>query len=102
MKELKYTCTYLNDLLCMSKNYFDGYLKEVEKRVLKRKEVHLKVNVSNLTFCKNDIYYLEYVVTREDIKVQHKNIEKILKAARSIYIKDGYIFLGMKQYYSDT
>ena len=72
MKGLEYARTYLDDLLCLSRTDFSSHLEHVEAILVRLRNVNLKINASKSSFCKTEIDYLGYVVTREGTKHQPK------------------------------
>ncbi len=51
MESLEYVCAYLDDLLCISRNSLEDYLKKLEKVLRCLCDVGLKVNAEKLIFC---------------------------------------------------
>jgi hypothetical protein len=61
----------------------------------------LKVNAAKSLFCAHDIEYLGYILTRDGIKPQPKNMQAILALNPLNNVKELRHFLGMVQYYRD-
>ena len=101
MEGLEYARTYLDDLLCLSKGDFSSHLEHVETILVRLRNANLKINASKSSFCKTEIDYLGYVVTREGIKPQPKKLEAIMNLAPPENVRDVRRFLGMVQYYRD-
>ena len=72
MERLEYDRNYLDYLLCLFKGDFESYLEHVEEIFIRLRNVNLKLNVRKLSFGKNEIVYLDCVVTREGIKPQQQ------------------------------
>ena len=101
MEGLEFARTYLDDLLCLTKGSFDTHLEHIEEILIRLRNANLKVNASKSTFCRTEINYLGYVVTREGIKPQPKKLEAIMKIAQPENVREVRRFLGMVQYYRD-
>eukprot|EP00804_Cyclotella_cryptica_P011146 CCRYP_020840-RA/>CCRYP_020840-RA protein AED:0.15 eAED:0.28 QI:0/0/0/1/0/0/3/0/289 len=83
MATLEFILTYLDDLLCISK------------------DAGLTVNASKSSFCAVETEYLGYVLSRDGIKPQPKKVQAILALTPPQNVKQLLRFLGMVQYYRD-
>jgi hypothetical protein len=59
----------------------------------------LKVIAAKSLLCAHEIEYLSYILTREGIKPQPKNVQAILALNRPNNVKELRHILGMVQYY---
>ena len=79
MEGLEFARTYLDNLLCLSKDQFNEHLEDVEKFLIRLRNANLKVNASESSFGKTEIEYLGYVVTCNGIKPQQKILRQYKK-----------------------
>eukprot|EP01082_Thalassiosira_pseudonana_P012126 g10880.t1 g10880 contig40:26132-26683(-) len=93
MANLEYVCTYLDDLLILSKGTFNDHL---EKMV-----AGLRVNAAKSTFATDEIEYLGYILSRAGIKPQPEKVQAILAINPPTNVKELRKFLGIVQYYRD-
>ena len=83
MEGLEFSHTYLYYLIFF-RGVFTKCLSDVELVLVRLYNDNIKVNAVKLSFGKNKIYYLGYVVSREGINSQPKQIKAIMKIARPI------------------
>ena len=55
MQNVEYVRTYLDDLICITKDSFEDHLEKVGRVVLKLKEAKLRVNVKKSSFALHEI-----------------------------------------------
>ncbi len=101
MESLEYVKAYLDDLLCISKLSLEDHLEKIEEVLRQLRNVGLKVNAANSTFCALEIEYLGYVLTRDGIKPQSNKVQATLAIKPPTGVKQLRHFLGMVQYYRD-
>ena len=101
MQDLEFARAYLDDLLVISKGTFLEHLEHIEKVLTRLSEAGLKVNISKSTFCKHDLEYLGYYISRKGIQPITKKVEAILKIATPTKRKEVRSFLGMVNFYRD-
>jgi len=101
MQDLEFARAYLDDLLVISKGSFEEHLKFLEQALTRLSEAGLKVNISKSTFCKHDLEYLGYYISRKGIQPITKKVEAILKIATPTKRKEVRSFLGMVNFYRD-
>ena len=68
MHGLELVCSYINDLLCLTKGSFDDHLEKLKRVLLCLKKAGLKVNASKSFFAHPELEYLGYWITRDGIK----------------------------------
>ena len=78
MAELEFVRTYLDDVLCISKDSFDDHLTKLEQVLTQLQQARLKCNAPKCKFCAEELEYLGYLLTRDGIKPQSKKINSIL------------------------
>jgi hypothetical protein len=78
MESLEYVRAYIDDLLCISRESFDGHLDKLEEVLKRLRDAGLKVNADKSTFCALEIEYLGYVLTKDRIKPQSNKVQAIL------------------------
>ena len=101
MADIECACTYLDDLLVLSRGNFSEHLDDLEKVLKRLSGANLRVNIRKCTFAADEIAYLGYILTRDGIKPHPKKIEAIVNLARPETRKDVRRLLGMVQYYRD-
>ena len=101
VQDLEFARAYLDDLLVISKDSFEEHLKFLEQALTRLSEAGLKVNISKSTFCKHDLEYLGYYISRKGIQPITKKVEAILKIATPTKRKEVRSFLGMVNFYRD-
>ncbi len=75
MESLQYVRACLDDLLCISKLSLEDHLEKLEEVLRQLCDAGHKVNSATLTFCKLEIEYLGYVLTRDGIKPQSNKVQ---------------------------
>jgi hypothetical protein len=98
---LEFARAYLDDLLVLSKHTFDEHLKHIELVLHRLLEAGLKINSSKSYFCKDEVEYLGYWITRDGIRPVNKKVEAINNIATPKTIKELCRFIGMVNYYRD-
>ena len=89
MEDLDCIRTYLDDLLTLTKSTFDDHLAQLRKVLEKFLEKGLHVNAVKSHFGADQIEYLGYMLTRDGVKPQTKQIEAILALKpREVYEKN--------------
>jgi hypothetical protein len=79
----------------------DKHLQRMETVLTRLRDAGLKVNAAKSLFCAHEIEYLGYILTREGIKPQPKEVQAILALNLPNSFKELRHFLGMVQYYQD-
>jgi hypothetical protein len=101
MASLKFVQAYLDDLLVITRGILDDHLKNMETVLTRLRDVGLKVNAANSSFCTHEIEHLGYILTREGIKPQLKKVQAILVLNLPNNVKELRHLLGIVQYYQD-
>ena len=101
MAGLEFARAYLDDLLIISKGNFDDHLEQLEQALNRLSEAGLKVNASKCSFCKTELEYLGYWITRNGIRPVTKKVEAILKLKPPTKRRELRKFIGMINYYRD-
>jgi hypothetical protein len=91
----------MEDLLVIARGILDEHLQKMETVLTRLGDTGLKVNAAKSLLCAHEIEYLGYILTREGIKPQSKNVQAILALNPPNSIKELRHFLGMVQYYRD-
>ena len=68
MQGLEFCRAYLDDLLIISKGNLEEHLEQLEKAFTRLSEAGLKVNALKYSFCKTELEYLGYWITRNGIR----------------------------------
>ena len=76
---LEFARAYLDNLLIISKTDFNEHLGHLVVALNRLSETGLKINASKCLFCKAELKYLGYWITRKGIKLVTKKVEAIQK-----------------------
>eukprot|EP00804_Cyclotella_cryptica_P006302 CCRYP_010141-RA/>CCRYP_010141-RA protein AED:0.41 eAED:0.30 QI:0/-1/0/1/-1/0/1/0/449 len=101
MATLEFVRAYIDDLLCITKGTLEDHLAKLELVLSRLQDANLKVNARKSNFCAIETEYLGYILSREGIKPQPKEVQSILVLTPPKNVKDLHRFLGMVQYYRD-
>ena len=100
-RDLEYVREYIDDLLVTSSGTFEDYLEKVDEVLKRLKDVGLRVNANKSKFCRTEVEYLGYLITREGIKPQAKKVQALHNMATPRTRKELRSFLGLVNYYRD-
>jgi ABC-type nitrate/sulfonate/bicarbonate transport system substrate-binding protein len=78
MRTLEFVCTYLDDLLIITKASLSDQLDKLKKVLTRLREAGLKIDADKSKFCAHETGYLRYILTRDGIKPQSNKLEAIL------------------------
>src|SRR5204862_7964815 len=94
----KFVIAYLNDILIYSENEEDykEHIKEILRR-LQEKNFYLKSE--KCKFHKQQVKYLEHIVTTEKLEMNSEKIKAVIEFLTSKYIKNIQIFQKLAKYY---
>ena len=81
-RDLQYVREYIDDLLVTTCGSFKDHLVHIDCVWQQLKKAGLKVNATKSNFCKDEIDYLGYLLTREVIKPQPKKVKSIHRMAK--------------------
>src|SRR5688572_21723003 len=98
---LEFARAYLDDLLIISKTDFIEHLEHLEVTLSRLSEAGLKIKASKCSFCKTELEYLGYWITRNGIKLVTKKAEAIHKLTPPTKKKELRKCIGMINYYRD-
>jgi len=101
MEGLEFVRAYIDDLLCVTSKDLDDHLAKLDLVLERIKHAGLKCNINKSFFCKGELEYLGYWITREGIQPVPKKIEAILKIATPTTRKQLRSFIGLVNYYRD-
>ena len=101
-EELDFVRTYIDDLLVTTKGDLDDHLEKLDVVLRKLKRTGLKINANKSFFCKHELEYLGYWITRDHITPLPKKVEAIRRIAQPKNKKDLQSFIGMVNYYRDS
>jgi hypothetical protein len=87
--------------LVITRGTLEDHLDKLREVLRRLHKVGLKVNPVKSHFCTHKIEYLGYILTRDGIKPQPKNVQAILALNLPNNVKELRHFLGMIQYYRD-
>ena len=99
--DLEYIRTYLDDLLCLTKEDWDDHLEKVEEILKRLQKAGLKVNAKKSFFGRSKLEYLGYIVTRDSIQPTPKKVAAINAIQIPKTRKELRRFIGMINYYRD-
>ena len=101
MLGLEFARAYLDNLLIISKTDFNEHLDHLEVALNRLSKAGLKINTSKFLFCKAELEYLGYWITRNGNKPVTKKVEAIHKLTPPTKKKELRKFIGMINYYRD-
>jgi hypothetical protein len=101
METLEYVKAYIDNLLVITIGTLEDYLDKLREVLRRLRKAGLKVNAAKSFFCTHKIEFLGYILTREGIKPQPKQVHAILVLNPPNNVKELRHFLGMVQYYPD-
>ena len=101
MDGLDFVRTYIDDILCHTKDSFDDHLEKLELVLKKLHEAGLKVNAKKSFFARSEVEYLGYWVTRDGIQPLAKKVDAIQAIAEPKNKRDLRKFIGLVNYYRD-
>ena len=78
MAGLEFVSTYIDDLLIISKEIFEGHLCQLQVVLYRLRRVRLKVNVEKSSFFSPEIEFLGYMLTKDGIKPVQKKVQAVL------------------------
>ena len=79
----------------------EDHLEKVEQVLQRLKKAGLRVNANKSKFCRSEVEYLGYLITREGIKPQAKKVQALHNMATPKTRKELRSFLGLVNYYRD-
>ena len=98
---LNFVRTYIDDLLCLTKDSFKDHLEKLERVLFKLKEAGLKVNAKKSFFARPELEYLGYWITRDGIKPLPDKVKAILAIDAPRNRKELRSFIGIVNYHRD-
>ena len=94
----KFIIAYLNDILIYFKNK-KNHKKHVKKVLKKLQEKNFYFKSEKYEFHKQQVEYLEHIVTTEKLEMNSEKIKAIIKFFTSEYIKNIQVFQKLTKYY---
>ncbi len=71
-RDLEFVREYIDDLLVTSSGSLTDHLEKVEQVLHRLQKAGLRVNANKSKFCRTEVEYLGYLITRDGIKPQPK------------------------------
>ena len=96
---LDFICTYIDDLLVITKGTWMDHLEKLETVLNHLQQAGLKVNLCKSFFGKDQLEYLGYIITRDGIKPITSKVDAISKIAVPKNRKQLRKFIGIVNYY---
>ena len=101
-RDLDFVREYIDDfLLVTTTGSFEDHLTKLDQVLTRLKEAGLKCNATKSHFCRAEVEYLGYLITRNGIKAQPKKVSAIHNMASPKTRKQLRSFLGLVNYYRD-
>ena len=101
MQGLDFVRTYLDDLLVLTKGNFNDHLEKLDEVLTRVARAGLNVNIHKSSFCKEELEYLGYWITRDGMAPLPKKVSAIQKIATPKTKKALRSFIGLVNYYRD-
>src|SRR5438034_7721121 len=94
----EFVITYLNNILIYFENKkdYEKHVKEILKRLQKKK---LYFKLKKYKFHKQQVKYLEHIITTEKLKMNSEKIKTVIKFLTSKCIKNIQAFQELTEYY---
>ena len=92
---------YIDDVLILSKDSFEGHLNQVRIVLSRMAKAGLRINAKKSSFGINEVEYLGYIITKEGIKPDPKKVQGIMDMARPTTTTEIRRLIGIVQYYRD-
>ena len=94
----KFVITYLNNILIYFKNE-KNHEKHVKKVLKKLQEKKFYLKSEKCKFHKQQIEYLEHIITIKKLEMNLKKIKAVIKFLTSEYVKNIQTFQKLAEYY---
>ena len=91
----------MDDVLIISSGSYEDHLNKVGIALAILLENGLKINISKSKFCRKELEYLGFYLTREGIKPTRKKVEAILNLLPPKNNRQLRRFIGLVNYYRD-
>ena len=101
MADLEFARAYIDDLLVLTSSTFDDHLRKLETVFQRLKKAGLRVNATKSFFCRTELEYLGYWISRDGIRPLNKKVEAINNLATPTTRRQLRRFLGMVNHYRD-
>jgi RNase H-like domain found in reverse transcriptase/Reverse transcriptase (RNA-dependent DNA polymerase) len=98
---LEFVRTYIDDLLCLTKDSFEDQLEKLEQVLHRLLEAGLKVNGNKSFFTKTELEYLGYWITWDGIKPLPEKVKAILAINAPQNCGELRSFIGIINYFRD-
>ncbi len=89
---------YIDDILIYSTNLSD-HIQHVRQVLDRLRQYHLYLKLEKFEFHRSTIQFLGYVLTPEDIQMDHTKVEAVENWPQPLTIKDLQRFLGFANFY---
>ena len=99
--DLEYVCTYIDNLLVITKGDLNNHLDKLEVVLTKFKCAGIKINANKLFFCQHQLEYLGYWLMCHSIKMLPNNVKEIEAISTPTNKKELQSFICMVNYYHD-
>ena len=90
---------YIDDVLVITKENYDNHLVALERVLQRLAEAGLKVNADKSFFCRTEIEYLGFWVSKQGIQPLTKKVQAIREMIAPRKIKDVRKFVEMVNQY---
>ena len=94
----KFVIAYLDDILIYFENK-KNYKKHIKKILRKFQEKKLYLKLKKCEFHKQQVKYLEHIITTEELKMNQEKIKAVLEFSMSEYVKNIQVFQESAEYY---
>ena len=98
LMDASHAMVYIDDILIYSTT-FEEHLKDIETVLIRLKNAGLKLKPSKCEWAKNQISFLGHIISKDGIKPDPKNTNKIAEQGPLKNVKEVQRFLGIASYY---
>lgn len=98
-RDMEAVKVYVDDLIIIGKETFNDHIKEVDEVLRRMKQQGLKVNKAKSKWCRTEVDYLGFTLTRTGIRPQVKKVRALLQMGRPRNVRQVRQFVGMINFY---
>ena len=94
-----FVIVYLNDILIYTKDLGQGHIEAVRWVLNVLRRYRLFANLKKCQFHKNEVCFLDYIVSAQEIRMEDEQIEVVKNWPEPTSVRDIQVFLGFTNFY---